>query len=375
MTPDPKRRDRPDVEIDAELESWVTEVTGRSVISSEPMAPGLGHRRFFRLTLSGSDAPTTLIARIDPPEGSSDTTGVAAEPENEPIRALLEQAGLPVPRCHGRDAIRGWDLLEDVGDTSLEAAARAADDAERWALYHEAVGLLPRLQAVTAPSPSIPAFERRLDSALIATKARKVIEWLLPEALGRTASAVEHATVEHAFAEVARVVDEAPLRLSHRDFKAANLHLRPNADADPNRPRLVLIDLQGAFLAPPEYDLVCLLRDSHFQLPASEVDAHLRDVRPRLPDAPSSDEFQRRFDLLTLTRVGKDLAHYLNAARERQDMRYLPFVATGFAKLRAASERLREEHPALLDLARMLRDLPLPPICTAGAPEATSCAR
>ena len=55
-----------------------------------------------------------------------------------------------------------------------------------------------------------------------------------------------------------------------------------------------MIDLQGAFLAPPEYDLVCLLRDSYVELEAEEVQEQLDRIRPELPDAPEPEGFAAR---------------------------------------------------------------------------------
>ena len=55
-----------------------------------------------------------------------------------------------------------------------------------------------------------------------------------------------------------------------------------------------LIDLQGAWLAPPEYDLVCLLRDSYVELPEAEIAEQLARRRaPRSPTRPTPEEFAR----------------------------------------------------------------------------------
>ena len=51
-----------------------------------------------------------------------------------------------------------------------------------------------------------------------------------------------------AFRRIAATCREAPLRLAHRDFQSANLHVR---SAGAHAGRLVMIDLQGALLAPP----------------------------------------------------------------------------------------------------------------------------
>jgi len=345
--------DAPSDALVARVTALAKDVIGRAVVGVEPLAPGLGRRRFLRLRLAPGE-PATLIARAEPDTAPA-TTGAAPEPPLEPIRALLERAGLPVPARFG--AADGVELLEDVGDVSLERAVAGAAAAERRALYDEAVSLVPRLQSIRPDRPGIAAFDRRLDAALIASKAQKWLEWTIPFALGRSASAAERAATGRAFDFVASVCADAPARLAHRDFKAANLHCLP-VDARRGRGRLVLIDLQGAFLAPPEYDLVCLLRDSHVALPEEEVRAHLQRVRPALPDRPDPDRFARRLDLLTVVRVAKDVSHYVDAASHRNDRRYLPLVATGMRNLRAAAERAAGRDAALADFAASLAAIP-----------------
>ncbi len=253
-----------------------------------------------------------------------------------------------MPGRHGSSP--GIELLEDLGDQDLETLAASTGDDRRRELYAEACALVPRIQALPAP------FERSLDRTVIASKARKWIEWVLPLALGRDANPAEESVVAAAFDFVAGVCERAPQRLAHRDFKAANLILRPAA---PERAEaLCMIDLQGAFLAPPEYDLVCLLRDSQVPLTEAFVQAQLDGIRPALPDAPEATEFQRRFDLIAVVRIAKDIAHYLHAAHARGDRRYLPFVAQGLSQLKAAAERAGARDPDMQALAELVDPLP-----------------
>jgi aminoglycoside/choline kinase family phosphotransferase len=119
-----------------------------------------------------------------------------------------------------------------------------------------------------------------------------------------------------------------------------------------------MIDLQGAFLAPPEYDLVCLLRDSYVELPAAEVDEQLARVRPALPDAPDAGSFARRFDLLTLTRKGKDHARFVSSARSRGRSDLLRHLPTTVCALRGAAQRAAAREPAFAALAELVLALP-----------------
>jgi aminoglycoside/choline kinase family phosphotransferase len=338
----------------ATLSRLVREATGGDLVGLEPLSGGLGLRRFFRLRLSGA-GPRTAIARVEAPEDPAGRpAGAAPEPPLEPLRSVLERAGLPVPARLGGDPAAGIELLEDVGDVSLEHAAAEAGAAERRALYAEACGLVARLQRVPDPG-GLPAFARRLDASLFVYKAELFVTWSLPLALAREARPAEAEVVREAFARIAAESAAAPQRLSHRDYQSRNLHLRAGAPAGR---RLVLLDLQGALLAPPEYDLACLLRDSYVELPEAEVDAQLAAVRPALPDAPPAAAFERRFDLLSLTRKGKDHARFVYAARTRGDDRWLRHLPVTVRQLRRAVDRLSPHEPWLGRLAELVRALP-----------------
>lgn len=337
----------PSAALEAELRALARRALGAEIAALEPLAGGLGHRRFYRLRLAGG-ALRSCVARVDRGEPAP---GVPPEPPLEPTRAFLEAHGLPVPRRLGGAA--GIDLLEDAGSHALTTIAARVDGDARRALYREACDLVPRLQRLADPSGRVPAFGRRLDAALLALKARRFCAASLPAGLGRPPTAAEQQVVADAFAGVREAVAAAPLRFAHRDLQSANLLV------DATRPpgaQLVLIDLQGAFLAPPEYDLVCLLRDSYVVLPDAEMRAHAERVRGALPDAPASDAFARRFDLLTIARKAKDHALFHEVAA-RGDPSWLRHAPATLGYLRAAAARLAADDARFARFAALLEAL------------------
>jgi hypothetical protein len=285
-----------------------------------------------------------------PEEPAGRPSGVAPEPPLEPLRSFLEAHGIPVPRRHGGSRALGIDLLEDLGSRHLDDAVREATAETRRALYRAAVGWVPRLQGL-APDPALPAFSRRMDEALLAYKRDLFLAESVPAALGRPSSPAERDAARTGFAVIAEAVASAPSRLAHRDLQSQNVHVRDDG-------RLGLVDFQGAFLAPPEYDLVCLLRDSYVELDDAELRALQEQIRPALPDRPPREEFERRFDLLTLSRKGKDHARFLYAARTRGDRRFLGFLPATVRALRAAATRAARRDPAVAGLAELVLALP-----------------
>jgi aminoglycoside/choline kinase family phosphotransferase len=342
-------------------ETIVTQVVERelalAVKQIEPLAGELALRRFYRVTTTGE--PGSLIARVEAPEDPAGRpAGTPPEPALEPLRSFLEQRGLPVPARLGSDSKRGIELLEDLGSRTLASAVAGASSEGRVTLYAAAIDLIPRLQRLEDPAGEVPAFGRRLDDTLFDYKADLFARWSLPTALGREARESEVTAVRGAFRWIAAEAEAAPARLAHRDFQSHNLHLCSDASGTQ---RLVMIDIQGAFLAPPEYDLVCLLRDSYVELPDDEVRSHLEQVRPALPDRPDVESFARRFDLLTLSRKGKDHARFVYAARSRGDRRFARHLPATVRALRAAAARVARLDPSLARLAEMIHGLPESP--------------
>ena len=341
----------------------------RTPCSIENIPAGLGTRRFYRIEFERG-APSRLIARLEANPADAQMVRHAEpeppqwllEPALEPVRTFLEQAGLPVPKSAFHDAVAGLDLIEDLGDQTLLDVA-SPDRRER---YLEACDLITRLQSLHAEPNKIPAFARVYDRALLDTKSWKWLHWTLPFLLGRPATEEEVAQTTLLFDHIHAITDAAPLALSHRDFKAENLHLAasppsPQAGFSSTTPRpehrLVMIDVQGAFLAPPEYDLVCLLCDMQVGLDPEEIAALAEHTRTRLPSAPDRAVFEERFDALTLARVCKDVSHVIHAGMRRGDGRRWKEIPRAFSLISAVAERRGSTFPGARALTSVIQAL------------------
>ncbi len=346
---------------------------GRTVASIEGIEAGLGTRRFLRLHFAEGE-PRSLVARCEPQAPGPEATPAAAaatpprasagpasarlpvapawlpEPGLEPIRSFLEAGGVRVPRSHGHFPELGLELLEDVGSRSL----LRAEPAEREPLYREACRIVARMQSLSASPAQVPAFGRIYDRALVGTKGWKWLHWTIPALLRRAPTAAETRESEALFAAIGALLDAAPRRLAHRDFKAENLHLLPAAPPARPLPELVLIDVQGAFLAPPEYDLACLLCDLQTDLDEALADRLLAGILPELPDRPAPAEARLRFDAIAVARLCKDVSHVVHAALERGDRRRWPEIPRGLALLDRAAERLADRLPGTAALRSVI---------------------
>lgn len=331
----------------ARLAELIETHLGRRLARAEAMAAGLGTRRFHRLHFEDGAAPSTLVARLEddgavatPTSDWPEAPPWLSEPALEPLRGFLEQAGLPVPASALHLPDERVDLLEDVGRTNLLAVSPPTLRARTL----EACALLPRLQTLRAEPDEIPAFGRLYDRTLVSTKAWKWLHWTLPMLLDRPATGMETQEIEALFAAIADLASARPLRLAHRDFKAENLHLVPAESADA---RLVMIDVQGAFLAPPEYDLACLLYDLQVDHEEAFVMEAVERTLRALPDAPDEDMFRLRFDAFALARLCKDVSHVVHAAVARGDRRRWHEVPRGLVLIERIAGRRAHTFPGL----------------------------
>ena len=368
MDPETKNasgQSRNETEDRANLESLLRSRLDRAPSSIERIAAGLGTRRFYRVHFSEGE-PSSLIARIEPSENpvrdldSNEAPAWLPEPALEPLRQFLEDAGLPVPLCFAHLPDRGIDLLEDVGHRTLMDVRGQ----ERIDLYRSACSIVPRLQCLSGTADQIPAFGRVFDRALIETKAWKWLHWTIPGLLDRPASENEATSLRLLFDRIASLLDAAPRRLAHRDFKAENLHLVSLADPDavPSKAlgeRIVMIDVQGAFMAPPEYDLVCLLYDLQVDLDEDFAMECFGRTLPQLPDPADPTLAALRFDAIATLRLCKDISHLVHAGRVRKDTRRWHEIPRGLALLERATGRLTRTFPEIRALISVIHALTL----------------
>ncbi|MFP6654826.1 MAG: phosphotransferase, partial [Myxococcota bacterium] len=251
------------------------------------------------------------------------------------------------------------DLLEDLGDRTL----RDVDGSQQIILYQKACEIVPRLQRLSANAEDIPAFGRIYDRALVRTKAWKWLHWTIPGLLQRPATEQESNSLQQVFESIAGLLDAAPRRFAHRDFKAENLHLVSEAAATAKSPdtteQIVMIDLQGGFMAPPEYDLVCLLYDLQVELDESFMADCFAKTRMNLPDRCDADLAALRSDALATLRLCKDIAHLVYASRVRKDSRRWHEIPRGLTLLDQTTRRLRSVFPEIQGLQSILPTLTL----------------
>src|SRR5213592_1581616 len=171
------------------------------IVAAERLFGDASSRRYVRLRLADGGAPPTVVAMLlgaDRFPLGSDELGERAASDELPfanVARYLAARGFAVPTIH-RDASASDSLLllEDIGDTTLWAAA-SARPADARPLFEAAVDLLTALQVAGArhPDPSCLAFRRRFDGRLARWELEHFVEHGIETRHGRSLAADERA--------------------------------------------------------------------------------------------------------------------------------------------------------------------------------------
>ncbi len=174
---------------------------GARIVAAERLFGDASSRRYVRLRLADGGAPPTVVAMLlgaDRFPLGSDELGERAASDELPfvsVARYLAARGFPVPIIH-RDAAASDSLLllEDIGDTTLWAAA-SARPADVRPLFAAAVDLLAAFQVAGArhPDPSCLAFRRRFDGRLARWELEHFVEHGIETRHGRSLAADERA--------------------------------------------------------------------------------------------------------------------------------------------------------------------------------------
>ncbi len=329
----------------SELARAYAEAMGRPAAKIERLPGGAGNRTYWRAT--EADGRSAIVMELPPDPGKSEEVSKDGAPQDLPflnVHRYLERLGVRVPRIYLDAHRRGFVVLEDLTDRTLEMALRDGPPKKRpehrRKMYERAIDQLARLRAHAErdPDPSCIAFGRAFDFDLYQWEFEHFIEYGL---LGRGAkpSKAELRELRETFTRISRQLAAAPRGFTHRDYQSRNIMVLPSGEQ-------VVIDFQDALQGPRQYDLVALLRDSYVELPRELIDQLLRRYLEKLPEEGGSELDQRDFigffDLLTVQRKLKDAGRFVFIDQVKKNPSFLAHIPSSLRYVKDALARRPE---------------------------------
>lgn len=209
-------------------------------------------RRFYRV----GDSHGSSILLVSP---RKTTGGIDENDSYQRIGEHLWKRGIPVPRIHVADPVRGFFILEDLGDAHLQGQAnRGVIDLKK--LYGHVVRLLLELHK---RAPEGFASEFCFDAPVYSPEFiyERELEYFRKAFLvGFLGLDVDREDLRLEFENLAEEAAANNARhVIHRDFQSRNVMV--------TKGKLRIIDFQGMRFGPPAYDLASILLDPYVSLP------------------------------------------------------------------------------------------------------------
>jgi aminoglycoside/choline kinase family phosphotransferase len=319
---------------------------GPGACSAQRLPGGAGNRTYWRVRGGGRSA---VVMELPPEPGKSEEVSKDARAPELPflnVHRYLERIGVRVPRVYLDAHQRGFVVLEDLTDQTLEVALRAGD---RRAMYEKAIDRLARLRARAEREPdgSCLAFTRAFDYDLYHWELEHFVEYGL---FGRGAkpSDAELKTLRVHFDRISRELAAAPRGFTHRDYQSRNIMVLASGEQ-------VVIDFQDALQGPRQYDLVALLRDSYVVLERPVVEAmlkrYLKQFEAEGGQHSDEREFVAFFDLLTVQRKLKDAGRFVFIDQVKKNPSFLVHIPSSLRYVKDALSR----RPDLAEMRSILQ--------------------
>jgi N-acetylmuramate 1-kinase len=271
----------------------------------QPLPGDVSARRYFRAVFG--DGGTAIVATY-PPEVRSTCSRFLR------TSAILEEAGVRVPRVFAGDCAAGWMLLEDLGPQTLGDWGRDRSWSEIGPYFEHALELAKRIARL--PAEGAAELSPVLGRKLLARELAQTWELFL-EPRGLVSDATLASELRAALDAVCGRLGAEPPVPCHRDFMARNLMPLPEVG------KLAVLDHQDLRLGPPLYDVASLLNDTLFPPPASET--------ALLASALSSPADRARYHRAAAQRTLKAVGTYASFARRGATL-HLPLIAPTLAR-------------------------------------------
>src|SRR3954449_7899452 len=339
---------------ESDLRAAYFEAIGRPAEKGIRLPGGAGNRIYWRLV--ERDGRSAVVMELPPEPGKSEEASKEPSPKDLPFldaHRYLERIGVRVPHVFLDAHRRGFVVIEDLTDQTLEMALRKGD---RRKIYQDAIDQLARLRAHAErnPDPGCIAFCRAFDYDLYQWEFEHFVEYGL---LGRGAKPAEAElkTLRTRFDAISKELAAAPRSFTHRDYQSRNIMVLPSGEQ-------VVIDFQDALQGPRQYDLVALLRDSYVELDRPLIDAMLQRYAQQFEKEGGGHidvaEFTAFFDLLSVQRKLKDAGRFVFIDQVKKNPSFLVHIPSSLHYVRDALKRrpeLREVQEILVRYVPELR--------------------
>lgn len=232
------------------------------------------------------------------------------------IAETLKARGVAAPEIYQQDLEAGLLLIEHLGSVAF-LDRHGAPVRERYEMAAELLALVHRekwpsdISGASGVRHRIPPYDRR--AMLIETEL--VLDWYVPFATGKQATAADRSSFEAAWNAVLDRLETAETNIVLRDFHSPNIIWREERKG---LDRLGVIDFQDAVIGPVAYDVASLAQDARVTIPPElevQIVAAYRKKRLESDSAFDAGKFDEAYAIMAAQRNSKLLGIFVRLDR------------------------------------------------------------
>jgi hypothetical protein len=288
-------------------------------LTVEKLGGDASDRNYYRLRLNreGTGVPDTAVVM----ELQAPFTGDELPFIN--ILHTLERSGLGVPKLYGAEPVQGLVLLEDLGDEILQRRIEGQNAGLIEPLYREALDMVVTMQCDLAPSQSCLAFRTAFSVEKFVWELDFFRVHYIEGLLRKRIHSSDRKPMDRCFLWLSSLLDGEKRVFTHRDYHSRNLIYHAG--------KLKMLDFQDARMGPAQYDVASLLRDAYVALGEALTESllgyYVTEFQARSRERIDESRFRYIFDMTCLQRNLKAIGTFAYQAVERNNPRYLKYIA------------------------------------------------
>ena len=309
-------------DLDPSVFTFLEETFKGEEVQAVPLAGDASARRYYRVIQNDE---SQVLMQWEPFDKEPNYPFLS-------VLGLFKDAGVLVPKVINYDASKGFILLEDLGDLTLERKFWENQDQSLIVPdYKLAIDELIKIHYKTdSPShPGCPAFAIEFDSEKLLWEMNYGRKHLIEDLCAVNLSTAESKALDDVFTSICDRLAAEPKVVCHRDYHSRNLMLKLG--------KMRVIDFQDARFGPIQYDLVSLVHDSYVRLEpgirAEILNYYVTEANKLKSDPLNKDHFNDIMDLQVIQRCFKACGSFASFYNLRQDTRYLKYISSTITKV------------------------------------------
>ncbi len=234
------------------------------------------------------------------------------------IHRFLFNIGIRIPQIKGFNPQSAIIVLEDLGDKTLYSEFGSLKMDNLKMVYQNLIDEMIKFQKAAKPDFPCIAFYRKYDSEMCMWELEHFREWGIEVFLDKEVPFSERELINSFFEIISETFLREKFCFCHRDYHSKNIILKNDS--------INIIDFQDALLAPAQYDLASLLRDSYVKLDEEVIDSLVDYYVAKFGNIIDGKDFRRSLDMISIHRNLKAAGRFVFIERKKSNSNYIEYI-------------------------------------------------